>query len=169
MLSILCHFLSLLFAGDMRDKPICTEPLAWQVYSGLENTLVCALGVERSVHSDELNKTVPLNTLVQRNWLPVIRAAIALQRKDPNRAIDLLQTSSEIELGENRLLPAYLRGEAYLMLHDGKHAATEFQKYIDHRALIRNAPEVRSPTSAWPAPMPCRETPPKPALHIRIS
>jgi hypothetical protein len=27
-----------------------------------------------------------------------------------------------------------LRGEAYLMLHDGKHAAAEFQKYIDHPA-----------------------------------
>ncbi len=27
---------------------ICTEPLAWQVYSGLQNTLVCALGVEGS-------------------------------------------------------------------------------------------------------------------------
>jgi len=90
--------------------------------------------------ADELNKTVPLGTLVQRNWLPVIRAAIALQRKDPDRAIELLQTSSEIELGENRLLPAYVRGEAYLMLHDGKHAAAEFQKYIDHRAEVRNAP-----------------------------
>jgi hypothetical protein len=35
---------------------------------------------------------------------------------------------------------AYLRGEAYLMLHDGKHAAAEFQKYIDHRGGVRNAP-----------------------------
>ena len=90
--------------------------------------------------ADELDKTFPLDTLVQRNWLPVIRAAIALQRKDPNRAVELLQTSSEIELGDSRLLPAYLRGEAYLMLHDGKHAATEFQKYIDHRGPVRNAP-----------------------------
>jgi predicted Zn-dependent protease len=90
--------------------------------------------------ADELDKTFPLDTLVQRNWLPVIRAAIALQRKDPNRAVELLQTSSEIELGENRLFPAYLRGEAYLMLHDGKHAAAEFQKYIDHRGGVRNAP-----------------------------
>jgi hypothetical protein len=79
--------------------------------------------------ADELDKTAPLDTLVQRNWLPVIRAAIALQRKE----IELLKTASEIELGENRLLPAYLRGEAHLMLHDGKHAAADFQKYIDHR------------------------------------
>ncbi len=90
--------------------------------------------------AEELDKNFPLDTLVQRNWLPAIRAAIALQRKDPNRAIELLQTSSEIELGENRMLPAYLRGEAYLMLHDGKHAAAEFQKYIDHRGGVRNAP-----------------------------
>ena len=88
----------------------------------------------------ELDKTFPLDTVVQRFWLPVIRAAVALQRKDPEQAIELLQTSSEIELGEHRLLSAYLRGEAYLMLHDGNHAAAEFQKYIDHRGVVRNAP-----------------------------
>ncbi len=38
------------------------------------------------------------------------------------------------------MFPVYLRGEAYLMLHDGKHAAAEFQKYIDHRGLVRNSP-----------------------------
>src|ERR1019366_5873903 len=32
----------------------------------------------------ELDKTFPLDTLIQRYWLPTIRAAIALQRKDPN-------------------------------------------------------------------------------------
>ena len=26
------------------------------------------------------------------------------------------------------------------MLHDGNHAAAEFQKFIDHRGLVRNAP-----------------------------
>ena len=31
----------------------------------------------------ELDKTFPLDTLVQRYWLPSIRAAIALERKDP--------------------------------------------------------------------------------------
>ena len=38
------------------------------------------------------------------------------------------------------LFPVYLRGEAYLRLHDGKRAATEFQKFIDHRGLVRNSP-----------------------------
>ena len=39
----------------------------------------------------ELDKTYPLDTLVQRYWLPTIRAAVALERKDPNRAIELLK------------------------------------------------------------------------------
>ena len=38
------------------------------------------------------------------------------------------------------LCPAYVRGEAYLMLHDGKAAAAEFQKFIDHRGVVVNFP-----------------------------
>ena len=34
------------------------------------------------------------------------------------------------------LYPVYVRGEAYLMLHDGNRAAAEFQKALDHRCLV---------------------------------
>jgi predicted Zn-dependent protease len=89
----------------------------------------------------ELDNTFPLDTLVQRYWLPAIRAGGALERKDPNRAIELLKVASTIELGGwPNLVPAYLRGEAYLMLHDGNAAAAEFQKFIDHRGLVGNFP-----------------------------
>ena len=92
----------------------------------------------------EIDKTSPLDTLVQRYWLPTIRAAVALERKDPNRAIDLLKETSTIELGQATssltifLCPVYMRGESYLMLHDGNAAAAEFQKFIDHRGLVMN-------------------------------
>ncbi len=89
----------------------------------------------------ELDKTFPLDTLVQRYRLPAIRAAVALERKDPNRAIELLKVASAMELGDQMdLLPVYLRGEAYLMLHDGNRAAAEFQKFIDHRGVVMNFP-----------------------------
>jgi tetratricopeptide (TPR) repeat protein len=94
----------------------------------------------------ELDKRFPQDTLVQRYWLPTIRAAVALQRKDPNRAVQLLQVASTIELGQPMngpavyLCPVYLRGEAYLMLHDGNAAAVEFQKFIDHRGVVVNFP-----------------------------
>jgi tetratricopeptide (TPR) repeat protein len=93
----------------------------------------------------ELDKAYPLDTLVQRYWLPAIRAGVALERKDPNRAIELLKVASTVELGIPTNLgismcPVYLRGEAYLMLHDGNAAAAEFQKFIDHRGLVVNFP-----------------------------
>jgi tetratricopeptide (TPR) repeat protein len=91
----------------------------------------------------ELDKTFPLDTLVQRYWLPTIRASVALERKDPNRAIELLKVANTIELSGiayDQLCPVYVRGEAYLILHDGKAAAAEFQKFIDHRGLVVNFP-----------------------------
>jgi predicted Zn-dependent protease len=94
----------------------------------------------------EIDKTFPLDTLVQRNWLPTIRAAIALEHKDPSRAIELLKEASAIELGRGTsalaifLCPAYIRGEAYLMLRNGNAAAAEFQKFIDHRGIVVNFP-----------------------------
>ncbi len=93
----------------------------------------------------ELDKAFPLDTLVQNYWLPTIRAAVALERKDPNLAIELLKMASTVELGQPAqvnvfLCPVYLRGEAYLMLHDGNAARMEFQKFIDHYGLVVNFP-----------------------------
>jgi DNA-binding winged helix-turn-helix (wHTH) protein/Flp pilus assembly protein TadD len=94
----------------------------------------------------ELDKDFPLDTHVQRYWLPSIRGAIALQRKDPARAIELLHAESPLDMaGASNLTnasfyPVYVRGQAYLMLHDGSRAAAEFQKYIDYRGLVRNTP-----------------------------
>ena len=93
----------------------------------------------------ELAKTFPLDTLVQTYWLPTIRAGVALERKDPNRAIELLKAASTIDLSALMNLAicmnrVYVRGQAYLMLHDGHRASAEFQKFIDHRGLVGNFP-----------------------------
>jgi len=34
----------------------------------------------------------------------------------------------------------YIRGEAYLLLHQGKEAAGEFQKFLDHRGVAVSCP-----------------------------
>ena len=89
----------------------------------------------------ELDKAFPLDTLAQRYWLPTIRASVALSSKDPHRAVALLETIGAIELGSTgNLEPAYIRGEAYLMLRDGNAAAGEFRKFIDHYGLVGNFP-----------------------------
>ena len=94
--------------------------------------------------ASKLDKGLTVDTLVQRYWLPTIRAAVALKRKNPNRAIELLSVTSKTELSAATnftifMCPIYLRGEAYLMLHNGKAAAAEFQKFIDHRGLVINS------------------------------
>ena len=92
----------------------------------------------------ELDKTYPLATLVQRYWLPTIRAAVVLERKDPHRAVELLKETSTIELGPPNtfviLVPVYVRGEAYLALCDGERVPGEFQKFIDHCGAVGNFP-----------------------------
>ena len=88
---------------------------------------------------DELDKRFPLDTIVQRYRLPTVRAAIALQRNDPNLALELLKATGALELGASgNLLPAYVRGQAYLAMRDGQAAAVEFQKFNQHRGLVGN-------------------------------
>jgi DNA-binding winged helix-turn-helix (wHTH) protein/tetratricopeptide (TPR) repeat protein len=95
--------------------------------------------------ADDLDKTFPLDTLVQRYWLPSIRATVALQTKDSKRALELLKMTSAVEFSQSTqvgviLCPVYLRGEVYLLLRDGNAAAAEFQKFLDHRGLVGNFP-----------------------------
>ena len=88
----------------------------------------------------ELDKAFPLSTAVQENWLPTIEAAIALQAKQGQRAVDALEKASAVELGTVEpvayLCPAYVRGEAYLMVGDGQAAAREFHKFIEHYGTV---------------------------------
>jgi tetratricopeptide (TPR) repeat protein len=95
--------------------------------------------------ADDLDKAFPLDTLIQRYWLPTIRGGVALRSSDPGGAIEKLKAANAIELGQPTLAtvflcPAYVRGEAYLTLHDGPAAAAEFQKLLDHRGLVVNFP-----------------------------
>ena len=92
--------------------------------------------------ADELDKSFPLNTLVRRYWLPTIRAAVALGRKNADKTIELIQVTAPYELGwwGKTGSAIYMRGQAYLMVHNGSAAAAEFQKLLDHPGVVRNFP-----------------------------
>jgi tetratricopeptide (TPR) repeat protein len=90
--------------------------------------------------ADALDQDAPLDTLVQNYSLPAIRAAMKLNANDPAGAIATLKPSLKWELSFNfsfnGLYPAYIRGLAYLQLGEGRLAAAEFQKLVDHRGLV---------------------------------
>ena len=44
----------------------------------------------------------------------------------------------QLQLGT--MYPAYIRGQAQLIAHNGSAAAAEFQKFIDHRGITINFP-----------------------------
>jgi eukaryotic-like serine/threonine-protein kinase len=90
--------------------------------------------------ADAVDQELPLSTLVQNYSLPSIRAAIDLQNADAAAAIQELRVVEPYELAYpedfNSLTPAYVRGLAYLQMGNGKLAAAEFQKVIDHPGIV---------------------------------
>jgi eukaryotic-like serine/threonine-protein kinase len=94
--------------------------------------------------TDELEKQYPTNTIVKVYWLPTIKALIEMHAGNASRALTELQTAAPYELGLtgtffiNYMYPAYVRGEAYLMSHNGPAAAAEFQNMLDHPGIVTN-------------------------------
>jgi DNA-binding winged helix-turn-helix (wHTH) protein/tetratricopeptide (TPR) repeat protein len=107
-----------------------------------------ALALARAGDSDrarkmayDLEKKFPMDTLLNGFWLPTIRAAIEISDDNPDGAIKLLQAAVPYELAVGGdLYPVYVRGQAYLTLHKGTEAATEYQKFVDHRGIVLNSP-----------------------------
>ncbi len=115
----------------------------------VEAAAALALGLtgssaEASKLADSLSQRFPQDTIVQFNYLPTIRAALAVSRGDASGAIENLRAVSPYELGNPSgtpaLMPVYVRGQAYLAAHQGSAAGAEFQKILDHRGVVGNAP-----------------------------
>jgi eukaryotic-like serine/threonine-protein kinase len=81
---------------------------------------------------------------VQFDYLPVARAQLALNRKDPSKAAQALQAAAPYEFGDMEHFssgyPIYFRGLADLAAHQDGEAAAEFQKILDHPGVVLNDP-----------------------------
>ena len=70
---------------------------------------------------DELSKRFPTDTLVNDVWVPTIRGEIEINRGNSGKAIELLQVAVSYEAGfAARLVPTYVRGQAYLKVRQEK-------------------------------------------------
>jgi serine/threonine protein kinase/tetratricopeptide (TPR) repeat protein len=93
--------------------------------------------------AEELEKTYPNSTLLKAYWLSTINAAVEISKGKSPQAIVDLEAAAPYELGTaealiSYLYPAYVRGQAYLLAHNGTAAAAEFQKLLDHRGIVGN-------------------------------
>jgi hypothetical protein len=99
--------------------------------------------------ANDLEKRFPEDTSVRFSYLPTLRALFELNRGEASQAIESLDISATNELGAptssffgffGALYPIYVRGQAYLAVHQGANAAAEFQKIVDHRGIVVSDP-----------------------------
>jgi tetratricopeptide (TPR) repeat protein len=90
--------------------------------------------------ADVLSQHFPLDTVVQNHCLPTIRAAMKLHENEPAAAVEILRPTVKYDFADadsfNSLYPAYIRGLAYLQMGEGRLAAVEFQKLLDHPGRV---------------------------------
>jgi predicted Zn-dependent protease len=95
---------------------------------------------------EELGKNYASDTMLKVYWLPTIKAAMELNANNSAQAVVFLEAAAPYDLGDppqlqlGTLYPVYIRGQAQLMAHNGAAAATEFQKFLDHRGVTLNFP-----------------------------
>jgi len=85
--------------------------------------------------AEGLSKEFSYATVLNQVQLPSARAASSLQRNQPGLAVAALDSAKAYELGSGGIAAIFIRGEAYLRLHDGAKAAAEYQRILDHRGL----------------------------------
>jgi tetratricopeptide (TPR) repeat protein len=135
---------------DARERSSAALALFQGRDARFEAALALAFGgdiLKAQTLADDLAKRFPQNTVVQFNYVPTVRAQLALNRKDPSKAVEILEAVTPYELGQSEddnitlsLYPVYVRGEAYLAQHRGSEAAAEFQKILNHSGVVFNEP-----------------------------
>jgi serine/threonine protein kinase/tetratricopeptide (TPR) repeat protein len=98
--------------------------------------------------ADDLEKRLPDDTVVRFNYLPTLRAQLALAVPGNGaKAVEALAVASPYELGipgsstlRTNLYPVYVRGEALLASRQGAPAVVEFQKILDWPGVVLNEP-----------------------------
>jgi tetratricopeptide (TPR) repeat protein len=93
---------------------------------------ICGRSARAEPLVNEMAKQYDKSTLVNGLWLPTIRAALAIQARDPTAAVERLQVVQRYE-DAGEFWPQYVRGLAFVKLAKGPEASAEFEKIRAHR------------------------------------
>jgi DNA-binding winged helix-turn-helix (wHTH) protein/tetratricopeptide (TPR) repeat protein len=85
----------------------------------------------------------PLDTILNSAELPSIRAAVDLQKHDPQAAIQALEAARPYDTcSALALAPAYYRGLAYQDAGEVDKAAAEYRSVLEHAAMAPDSPYI---------------------------
>jgi eukaryotic-like serine/threonine-protein kinase len=143
------------FYGDASAaKPMAMAALALAKNREVQYGAALALAIagdssQAQILTNDVERSFPEDTSVKFNYLPTVRAFLALNHGSPAKAIELLQVAVPYELGQPRstqggffgaLYPVFARGQAYLVARQGAEAAKEFHKILDHPGIMVGDP-----------------------------
>jgi len=109
-----------------------------------EASLLLALCGERERAlrlAEALRVRRPLDTLINRVWLPSIRAAVAVESGNAAQAIEVLRVAAPYD-GAPEPWPVYVRALAFLRAGAGVEARAEFEKILHNQGWTLTAPFV---------------------------
>ena len=95
--------------------------------------------------ADAVAKEFPQDTFVNLYWLPMARASMELNRRNPEKAVELLRAIHGYDQGVPtpyvaQLIVFYLRGYAYLAAGKSRESSGEFQGILDRPGIVQNSP-----------------------------
>jgi len=90
---------------------------------------------------DDLRNNYPSDFQVNGVFIPSAEASLQSSHGNTSAALQALEPATRYEMGPAfGFLPVYVRGLTYLRAHQGKEAAAEFQRILDHRAVGVTSP-----------------------------
>jgi tetratricopeptide (TPR) repeat protein len=98
---------------------------------------LCGTAREVEALTAELTRRFPEATLTVNVTVPVARAALAIRERQPERALELLERTRPYDHSPSaEFWPAYLRGQAHMLMKDGRAAVADFRQIVDHRGEV---------------------------------
>jgi eukaryotic-like serine/threonine-protein kinase len=127
--------------------------------------------------ADNLSKRFPEDTIVQFNYLPTLRAKLALNNGNVSEAIESLSAATPYELGQTTssstgwtaMYPVFVRGERIWSHVRATKPLLSFRKYSTIAGSCSTNPLARSRIPKSAELIPCKATRPRPGRPIRIS
>ncbi len=133
--------------GDLREaRSQANEALKLGRGMDTDETAAQALalsggGAHARLLTKDLSRRFPLHVPFNLAALPTVLGSIEITSGHPARAVQILADAVPYDLCEFVSLgPVYIRGLAFLKLGQGRQAAAEFQKIIDHPGVDVTSP-----------------------------
>jgi eukaryotic-like serine/threonine-protein kinase len=133
--------------NQARAKEIATRSLALSRSRSNGPILLIALSLAEDTSRaqkllTDLKGRYPEDTLIQSAYIPMAAALIQSSSTKSGSSIEILRSVVRFEMGPFlSFLPIYVRGIVHLRAHEGREAATEFQRILSHRGVWYIAPE----------------------------